>query len=189
MYELNHAHKDSEILSALSVIRYSGFSPKIHTIKIFVIGEKKDFAYSDHRRMKMVDKEMLAAMEDLLDRKLDEKLDEKLKPINIKLDNLETSVKKLDERTSKLEISVENLEDRMEKLDERTSKLEADMTYVKVVQLENNVIPRLNTIEKCYIDTSERYLQRTEQMDRMDIDINILKQVVANHSEQLKKAQ
>lgn len=52
MYELNHAHKDSEILSALSVIRYPGFSPKIHTIKILVIGEKKDFAYSDHRRMK-----------------------------------------------------------------------------------------------------------------------------------------
>lgn len=52
MYELNHAHKDSEILSALSVIRCSGFSPKIHTIKILVIGEKKDFAYSDHRRMK-----------------------------------------------------------------------------------------------------------------------------------------
>lgn len=159
----------------------------------------------------MVDKEMLAAMEDLLDRKLDEKLDEKLdqkfdeklKPINQKLDRLdgrvsrlETSVKKLDERTSRLETSVENLKDGMEKLGERTSrletsveKLEADMTYVKVVQLENNVIPRLNTIEKCYIDTSERYLERTAQMDRMDVDINILKQVVANHSEQLKKAQ
>lgn len=145
----------------------------------------------------MVDREMLAAMEDLLDRKLDEKLDEKLdqkfdeklKPINQKLD-------RLDGRVSRLEMSVENLKDGMKELDERTSrletsveKLEADMTYVKVVQLENNVIPRLNTIEKCYIDTSERYLQRTEQMEKMDVDINILKQVVANHSEQLKKAQ
>ena len=127
----------------------------------------------------MVDKEMLEAMEDLLDRKLDEKLDkkldEKLDPINSKLD-------RLDERTS-------NLEAAMEKLDKRTSKLEADMTYVKVVQLESNVIPRLNTIEKCYVDTSKRYLERTEQMDRMNMDINILKQVVTNHSEQLKKAQ
>lgn len=145
----------------------------------------------------MVDKEMLVAMEELLDRKLDEKLDEKLeqkfdeklKPINQKLD-------RLDGRVSRLETSVENLKDGMKELGERTfrletsvEKLEADMTYVKVVQLENNVIPRLNTIEKCYIDTSERYLQRTEQMERMDVDINILKQVVANHSEQLKKAQ
>lgn len=139
----------------------------------------------------MVDKEMLAAMEDLLDRKLeekleekldkkleeklDQKLDEKLKPINIKLDNLEISVKKLDERTSRLEASVEKLED--------------DMTYVKVVQLENNVIPRLSTIEKCYVDTSDRYLERAEQIDRMDMDISVLKQVVISHSEQLKKVQ
>lgn len=158
----------------------------------------------------MVDKEMLAAMEELLDRKLDEKLDEKLEPINQELDKLdsrvsrlETSVEnlkdgmqKLDERTSRLETSVENLKDGMEKLSERTSRLETsvenlekDMTYVKVVQLENNVIPRLNTIERCYIDTSKRYLERTEQMERMDVDISILKQVVANHSEQLKKAQ
>ncbi len=156
----------------------------------------------------MVDKEMLAAMEDLLDRKLEEKLDkkldekldekfdQKLKPINMKLDNLETTVKKLDERASRLEISVENLKDGMEKLSERTSrletsveKLEEHMTYVKVVQLENNVIPRLNTIEKCYVDASKRYLERTEQMDRMDVDISILKQTVTSHSEQLKKAQ
>lgn len=154
----------------------------------------------------MVDKEMLAAMEELLDRKLDEKLE----PINQELDKLdsrvlrlETSVEnlkdgmqKLDERTSRLETSVENLKDGMEKLSERTSRLETsvenlekDMTYVKVVQLENNVIPRLNTIERCYIDTSKRYLERTEKMERMDVDISILKQVVANHSEQLKKAQ
>lgn len=116
----------------------------------------------------MVDKEMFAAMEDLLNRKLDEKFDEKLKPINNKLD-------RLDEHVSKMEISV--------------GKLEKDMTYVKVVQLENNVIPRLSTIEKCYIDTSDRYMKRTKQIDRMDLDISVLKQVAMNHSEQLKKAQ
>lgn len=57
----------------------------------------------------MVDREMLAAMEDLLDRKLEEKLDkkldqkfgEKLKPINQKLD-------RLDGRVLRLETSVKN---------------------------------------------------------------------------------
>ena len=44
MYELNHAHKDSEILGALSDIRYPGFSPKIHTNKTYEIGEKSKFA-------------------------------------------------------------------------------------------------------------------------------------------------
>ena len=166
----------------------------------------------------MVDKEMLTAMEDLLDRKLDEKLDEKLdqkfdeklKPINDKLEkldkrtsNLEISMKKLDERTSNLEVSMKKLDERtsnlevsMKKLDECTSnletsveKLEAGMTYVKVVQLENNVIPRLSTIEGCYLDTYKRYIEKTDQIDRIDLDISVLKQVVASHSERLKKAQ
>ena len=44
MYELNHAHKDSEILGALSDIRYPGFSPKVHTNKTHEIGEKSKFA-------------------------------------------------------------------------------------------------------------------------------------------------
>ena len=105
-------------------------------------------------------------------------------------------MEELSERTSRLETSVENLKEGMEELSERTSrletsveKLEEDMTYVKVVQLENNVIPRLSTIEKCYLDTSRNYLGRAEQIDRMDTDISILKQVVTSHSEQLKKAQ
>ncbi len=124
MYELNHAHKDSEILSALSGIRYPGFSPKVHTNKTHEIGEKSKFAYLDHRRM-----------------------------------------------------------------DKRTSKLEVDMTYVKVDLLENNVIPRLSTIEGCYLDTYKRYIEKTDQIDRIDLDISVLKQVVASHSERLKKAQ
>ena len=43
MYELNHAHNNSKFLSALSVIRYPGFSPKIHTIIILATGERRDF--------------------------------------------------------------------------------------------------------------------------------------------------
>ncbi len=117
----------------------------------------------------MVDKEMLVAMEDLLDRKLDEKLDEKLD-------------QKFDEK-------LKPINDKLEKLDKRTSKLEVDMTYVKVDLLENNVIPRLSTIEGCYLDTYKRYIEKTDQIDRIDLDISVLKQVVASHSERLKKAQ
>lgn len=152
----------------------------------------------------MVDKEMLTAMEDLLDRKLDEKLDEKLdqkfdeklKPINDKLEkldkrtsNLEISMKKLDERTSNLEVSMKKLDECTSNLETSVEKLEAGMTYVKVVQLENNVIPRLSTIEGCYLGTYKRYIEKADQIDRMDLDISVLKQVVAGHSEQLKKAQ
>ena len=56
------------------------------------------------------------------------------------------------------------------------------MTYVKVVLLENNVLPRLDTIEKCYVETSRRYLERTEQIDKMQMDVDNLKTTVQRHS-------
>lgn len=65
----------------------------------------------------MVDRELLEAIEKMLDEKLDQKLeqkfDEKLAPIYARLD-----------------------------------KVGSDLSYVRVVQLENTVIPRLNTIER-----------------------------------------
>ncbi len=81
----------------------------------------------------MVDREMLSAIEELLDRKLEEKLDQKLD-------------QKFDEK--------------LQPIYARLDRLEADMQYVKVVQLENNVIPRLTAIESCYLDTYHRYLER-----------------------------
>ena len=54
------------------------------------------------------------------------------------------------------------------------------------MQLENNVIPRLDTIEGCYLETSKRYLERTDQIDGMAADIVVLKDVVARHSATLQ---
>lgn len=50
----------------------------------------------------------------------------------------------------------EMMDEKLEPVYDRLDKLEADMKYVRVVQLENNVIPRLNTIEAYYVDTAER---------------------------------
>lgn len=107
----------------------------------------------------MVDKEMLSAISELLDEKLEEKLEEKLKPVYERLDGLDAGV----------------------------SDLQAQMKHVRVVQLENNIIPRLNTIEECYLDTFQRYKERTEQFDQMNEDIEVLKSVVSDHSRKLEK--
>lgn len=115
----------------------------------------------------MVDKEMLSAISSLLE--------EKLEPVYERLDNLEADIKYV--RKEQLENNV------MPRLD----GLEADMKFVRIVQLENNVIPRLNTIETCYLDASERYIERTEQLDVMRLDIDVLKDVVSNHSQKLKQ--
>ena len=158
----------------------------------------------------MVDKEMLAAMEGLLDRKLE--------PVNGKLDRLEifvdermtgleASVSRLDERMSSLEASVSRLDERMSsleasvsRLDERMSNLEAsvkeienrtlelelDVKEIKVKYLENNILPRLNTIEAYYTGTLKMYRNKAELIDKMGMDVSNLNITVENHSKVLR---
>ncbi|MCC8081266.1 MAG: hypothetical protein LIO80_04565 [Lachnospiraceae bacterium] len=53
--------------------------------------------------------------------------------------------------------------------------------------LENDVLPRLQNIESCYITTYRRYVKGIGQIETMQTDIDVLKDVVAEHSELLKK--
>ncbi|MEZ3444731.1 MAG: hypothetical protein K1W30_06290 [Lachnospiraceae bacterium] len=52
---------------------------------------------------------------------------------------------------------------------------------------ENQVMPRLNTIESCYIDTFNRYRDYTDRMEAVFADTELLKKVVTEHSESIQK--
>lgn len=124
----------------------------------------------------MVDKEMLMAMSEMMEQKLEQILEPKLEQI---LD------RKLEPKLE--QILDQKLDEKLEPVYNRLDKLESDMQYVKVVQLENNVIPRLNTIEAYYVDTAKRYQERAEQIDAMSSDIEIMKIVLEEHSEKLNR--
>ena len=172
----------------------------------------------------MVDKEMLTAMEGLLDRKLepvngkldrleifvDERmtgLEASVSGLDERMSSLEASVSRLDERMSSLEASVSRLDERMSsleasvsRLDERTSNLEAsvkeienrtlelelDVKEIKVKYLENNILPRLNTIEAYYTGTLKMYRNKAELIDKMGMDVSNLNITVENHSTVLR---
>ena len=55
------------------------------------------------------------------------------------------------------------------------------------LQLENDVIPRIRNIESCYTDTYGRYQDYADKMQAAFDDIKLLKQVVSEHSEKLRK--
>ena len=86
-----------------------------------------------------------------------------------------------------LDEKLEGLKTKVDGLEADVSNLKDQMKHVRVVLLENNIIPRLSTIEKCYVDTFQRYKERTEQFDKMTADIEVLKSVVSEHSRKLKK--
>ncbi len=73
------------------------------------------------------------------------------------------------------------------KLDARLQPMENRLKRIEVDLLENNVIPRLNTIESCYTDTYNRYKDYADKMEAAFADIELLKKVVTEHSEKLQK--
>ena len=53
--------------------------------------------------------------------------------------------------------------------------------------LENNILPRLQNIESCYTDTYNRYKNYADKMQAAFNDVEIMKKVIAEHSEKLQK--
>lgn len=52
--------------------------------------------------------------------------------------------------------------------------------------LETNVLPRLQNIEACYTSTYKRYVERIDQVDTIQRDVDLLKKVVSRHSKKLE---
>ena len=69
------------------------------------------------------------------------------------------------------------LDTKLKSLENRTKNIE--------LLLENNVIPRINTIESCYTSTYRRYTNGINQVEALQADMDIVKKVVTEHSEKL----
>ena len=73
------------------------------------------------------------------------------------------------------------------KLDARLKPIENGMKHIEADLLENNVIPRLNTIESCYTETYNRYRDYADKIETVFADVELLKKVVSEHSEKMQK--
>ena len=52
---------------------------------------------------------------------------------------------------------------------------------------ENVMMPRLNTIEACYLSTYDKYKNSVEGYEALQADSELMKQVIMEHSAQLQK--
>ena len=107
----------------------------------------------------MTNAELLVAISDVLEQKLEEKLDKKLE---------------------------EKLDVKFKQIDNRFDKLEQDVRKIRII-CENDLQPRLQNIESCYLSTYRRYQESVAEHDTMKLDIQVLKSVVKEHSEKLQK--
>lgn len=82
--------------------------------------------------------------------------------------------------TSEDLLAISNLLDtKLKPINDRLAKME--------ILQENEILPRLQNIEACYTSTYRRYATGIEQMKSLQADMDILKKVVAEHSEKLQR--
>lgn len=70
--------------------------------------------------------------------------------------------------------------------DKKLKPIEQWLMGIELV-LENDIKPRLQNIEGCYTSTFDRYKNSVEGYETMKTDIEIMKKVIAEHSEKLQK--
>ena len=148
----------------------------------------------------MADIELLHAIGQLLDVKLQpvherlDRMDERLDGIDERLDRMDERLTNLEEQMTVVDTRLTNLEEQMTVVNTRLTNLEEQVsdvkTRVKRVELimENEVKPRLHTIEECYLSTYRRYVEYSEKMKNAFVDIDILKRTVHRHSIKLQSA-
>lgn len=132
----------------------------------------------------MDNNELLVKFADILDQKLETVLDQKLETV---LDQkLETILdRKFEENLKPIHERLDGIDERLDKVEERLDGMDTRLRKVEI-QMEHEVVPRLQVIENCYLDTFQRYQQGGEDIDALKEDMVIVKKVVAEHSVKLK---
>lgn len=71
-------------------------------------------------------------------------------------------------------------------LDKKLKPVNDRLKKIELTQ-ENDILPRLQNIEACYTSTCRRYQIGVEQIEAMQADIEVMKNVIREHSEKLQK--
>ena len=86
--------------------------------------------------------------------------------------------------TKYLEFRIDQLDEKIASVEQRLSaRIDSVSNDVKRISmyLENNIEPRLQTIESCYVDTSRRHNASIEKIDKLQIDMEVVQSVLKDH--------
>ena len=133
---------------------------------------------------------MTLTQEDLL--AISQILDVKLEPLTGDIASLQEDVASLKEEVSSLKEEVSSLKEEVELLKEDMYLVKKDILILKEEQhrtnliIENELRPQIRLLAENYLPAAKRYLEEAEQIKEMRSDIDMLKVVVEQHSQQLQ---
>ena len=111
---------------------------------------------------------------------LDVKLKAEIQPIKNEIQNLKGEIQAV-----KTEIQAVKAELQAE-IQAVRADLQTQILQMKLFQ-ENVMMPRLNTIEACYLSTYNRYKDSVEGYDALQADNALMKSIIMEHSDKLQK--
>ena len=92
-----------------------------------------------------------------------------------------------EEQFLRMSTSIDNRLECLEDIKEDSRDMKKRITKLEITQ-ENEILPQLREIQKCYVDTYRRYQDSIERNEGIYDDVHALKIVVADHSDRLRKA-
>lgn len=126
---------------------------------------------------------------------LDVKLKAEIQPIKNEIQTLKSEIQyvrtelqaEIQSVRTELQAEIQSVKTELQaEIQSVKANLETEIRQIKLFQ-ENQIMPRLNTIEACYLSTYERYKDSVEGYEALQADNEIMKQVIMEHSGKLQK--
>lgn len=136
---------------------------------------------------------------------ISELMDKKLKPIETRFDQMQEQMDlrfnlmqgQMDTRLAEMQGTMDSrfaemqgimdtrLAEMQGTMDLRFDQMQNRLDHMNLL-MENDVLPRLQNIESCYVDTYRRYVVKMEEMDSLKLDMDVVKDVLKEHSGKLE---
>ena len=125
---------------------------------------------------------------------ISELMDKKLKPIETRFDQMQEQMDlrfnlmqgQMDTRFAEMQGQMDSRFVQMQgTMDLRFDQMQNQLDHMNLL-MENDVLPRLQNIESCYVDTYRRYVVKMEEMDSLKLDMDVVKDVLKEHSGKLE---
>ncbi len=128
----------------------------------------------------MTDQELLLAISDIMDKKIKSELQPVRDDLKMMNDNIQQRIDSMEQR---LDSRIDALEQR---LDSRIDAMEVRVKSIEL-HLENVTDKNIQLLAENYLPAAKRYERATAAIDAMQVDIDLMKGVIRNHSEQLQQ--
>ena len=115
---------------------------------------------------------------------MNEKIDGLREEMHAEISRLDNKIDtKIDGLREEMHAEISRLDN---KIDGLRDEMHAEIAEIHTI-LNTDISPRLKTIEDCYLKTFERYSEGAERQKKMEEDISVMKDVIQEHSVQLRK--